>query len=140
MAHGVDVVYAAVLTAKMREEILAKTPVRRVCDEDAWKREMKRIYLSSADEVIALQKKMGWYWEDHSEKVLPKWEAIKTVLSEAPTENEMLQMVNAVGLDYQEFVDLYGQAKINDGICYAKDLKDRYSVLWLNYEFFNATL
>ena len=39
-------------------------------------------------------------------------------------------------MDYQEFVDLYGQAKIDDGVLYAKDLKDRYSVLWLYYEFF----
>ena len=92
--------------------------------------------MSSAEEVVALQKKMGWYWEDNSSKVLPKWEEIKAVLSEAPTQSEMLEMVEAVGMDYQEFVDLYGQAKIDDGVLYAKDLKDRYSVLWLYYEFF----
>lgn len=28
---------------------------------------------------------------------------------------------------------LYGQKKIDDAILYAKDLKDRYSVLWLAY-------
>lgn len=82
------------------------------------------------------QKKMGWYWQDNSSKVLPKWEQIKAVLAEAPTEEEMLQMVNAVGLDYKEFVDLYGKEHIADGVLYAKDLKDRYSVLWLYYEFF----
>ena len=136
LAHGIDVVYAAVLTAKIREQILASQPVRREFDEEEWKREIVRIYLSSADEVIALQKKMGWYWEDNSDKVLPKWDAIRAVLAEAPTEAEMLQMVEAVGMNYQEFVDLYGQDKIDDGILYAKDLKDRYSVLWLYYEFF----
>lgn len=136
LAHGIDVVYAAVLTAKLREDILATTPVRRDFDEEEWMSEIKRIYLSSAEEVVALQKKMGWYWEDNSSKVLPKWEEIKAVLSEAPTQSEMLEMVEAVGMDYQEFVDLYGQAKIDDGVLYAKDLKDRYSVLWLYYEFF----
>lgn len=136
LAHGIDVVYAAVLTAKIREEILSSTPDRRTFNEEEWKREVNRIYLSSADEVVALQKKMGWYWEDNSEKVLPKWDAIKAVLAEAPTEAEMLEMVEAVGMNYQEFVDLYGQAKIDDGVLYAKDLKDRYSVLWLYYEFF----
>ena len=74
--------------------------------------------------------------EDNSLKVLPRWEQIKAVLGEAPSEREMLEMVEAVGLNYQEFVNLYGQEKINDGILYAKDLKDRYSVLWLYYEFF----
>lgn len=136
LAHGIDVVYAAVLTAKLREDILATTPVRRDFNEEEWMSEINRIYLSSAEEVVALQKKMGWYWEDNSSKVLPKWEEIKEVLSEAPTQSEMLEMVEAVGMDYQEFVDLYGQAKIDDGVLYAKDLKDRYSVLWLYYEFF----
>ena len=136
LPHGIDVVYAAVLTAKIREEILLSTPDRRTFSEEEWKREVNRIYLSSADEVVALQKKMGWYWEDNSEKVLPKWDAIKEVLAEAPTESDMLDMVEAVGLNYQEFVDLYGQEKIDDGVLYAKDLKDRYSVLWLYYEFF----
>ena len=136
LAHGIDVVYAAVLTAKIRERILSSEPNRRAFIEEDWVKEIDRIYLGSAEEVVALQKKMGWYWEDNSSKVLPKWDAIKEVLSEAPTEKEMLQMVEAVGLDYQEFVDLYGQEKIDDGVLYAKDLKDRYSVLWLYYEFF----
>lgn len=136
LAHGIDVAYAAVLTAKLREQILSAKPERRAFDEEAWMKDVKRIYRSSAEEVVALQKKLGWYWEDNSIKVLPKWEAIKEILSEAPTEEEMLAMVEAVGLNYQEFVNLYGQGKINDGILYAKDLKDRYSVLWLYYEFF----
>jgi glycerol-1-phosphate dehydrogenase [NAD(P)+] len=125
-----------VLTAKIREQILAGVPERRTFDEEEWKKEVARIYLTSADEVVALQKKMGWYWEDNSEKVLPKWEEIKAVLAEAPTVAQMNEMIEAVGMNYQEFVDLYGQAKIDDGVLYAKDLKDRYSVLWLYYEFF----
>lgn len=136
LAHGIDVVYAAVLTAKLREKILSYKPERRVFDEEVWMKDVERIYLTSADEVVALQKKLGWYWEDNSLKVLPRWEQIKAVLEEAPSESEMLAMVEAIGLDYKEFVNLYGQEKINDGVLYAKDLKDRYSVLWLYYEFF----
>ena len=29
-----------------------------------------------------------------------------------------------------------GKKKINDAVAYAKDLKDRYTVLWLNYDLF----
>lgn len=136
LAHGVDVAYSSVLTAKIRDQILALTPVRCKFDEEEWKDNVKRIYLSSSDEVIQLQKQLGWYWKDNSEKVLFRWNEIKEVLAEAPTEAEMLQMVEAVGMNYQEFVSLYGQTKIRDGVLYAKDLKDRYSVLWLYYEFF----
>lgn len=136
LPHGIDVAYSAILTAKLREEILAGAPVRREFDEENWKTEVERIYLGSADEVIKLQKKMGWYWEDNSEKVLSNWNKIKELLAEAPTEVQMLQMVEEVGLNYQEFIDLYGTDKIRDGVLYAKDLKDRYSVLWLYYDFF----
>jgi hypothetical protein len=41
-----------------------------------------------------------------------------------------------VGLDTEEFYKLYGKEKINDAILYAKDLKDRYTVLWLNYDLY----
>jgi hypothetical protein len=41
-----------------------------------------------------------------------------------------------VGLDVNEFYALYGKEKIKDAILYAKDLKDRYTVLWLNYDLF----
>lgn len=136
LAHGIDVVYSAVLTAKIREQIVASLPERRVFDEEEWKKEINRVYLSSADEVMQLQKKLGWYWEDNSEKVLPKWDTIKALLGEAPSADELLKMVEAVGMDYKEFVDLYGEAKLDDAVLYAKDLKDRYSVLWLYYEFF----
>ena len=64
-----------------------------------------------------------------------KWAQIKEVLAEAPDEKRMLEMVESVGLDYAEFVKLYGQEKIDTAVLYAKDLKDRYSVLWLNYMF-----
>ena len=30
--------------------------------------------------------------------------------------------------------NIYGTDKINDSVKYAKDLKDRFTVLWLNYQ------
>lgn len=42
---------------------------------------------------------------------------------------------NAVfGLVLNDFTELYGEEKIKTALLYAKDLKDRYSVLWLNFE------
>lgn len=136
LAHGIDVAYSAVLTAKLREQMLSSVPERREFQEAEWKRNIERIYWGSAKEVIALQKKLKWYWQDNSVSVLPKWDEIKQILAEAPTEADMCQMLAAVGMDYQSFVELYGQKKISDGILYAKDLKDRYSLRWLYYEYF----
>ena len=53
-----------------------------------------------------------------------------------PSADEIKQMLSLVGLDMQEFYALYGQEKIQNAIFYAKDLKDRYTVLWLNYDLF----
>lgn len=138
LAHGIDVVYAAVATAALREKIVSSIPKKRPFDRAQWEQEIRRIYLSSAEEVIALQDKLGWYTKDDSAVVMEKWPQIKALLEEAPGEQEMLAMLDAIGLDYAEFVNVYGQEKIDDAALYAKDLKDRYTVLWLYYHYFRA--
>ena len=45
-------------------------------------------------------------------------------------------MLDLVGLDINEFYALYGKKKVNEAIKYAKDLKDRYTALWLNYDLY----
>ena len=101
---------------------------------------IKDIYYSAADGVIALQNKLGWYKIDKSEIYAKKWDAIKEVLAEAPSADVLKNYISRVGLNIADFEERYGAKKIQDAIWFAKDLKDRYSVLWLNYEFFNATL
>ena len=134
-SHGIDVIYSAVATAKVRQQVLASQPHPYSHDQAAWDKAIEGIYSTSAEEVKKLQGKLNWYNTASFENVAAKWEAIKSVLAEAPGEEKMLQMVESVGLDYAEFVKLYGQEKIDTAILYAKDLKDRYSVLWLNYMF-----
>ena len=45
--------------------------------------------------------------------------------------DRMLELTEKIGLSYDAFLALYGAEKIRDAHFYAKDLKDRYSVLWL---------
>ena len=133
-SHGIDVIYSAVVTAAVRDKVLRTEKPKAFChDAAAWEKEIRRIYSTSADEVVKLQDKMGWYKEDGYQNVCEKWDAIKAVIAEAPNEARMLEMVKRIGLDYSEFVKLYGQKKIDDAVLYAKDLKDRYTVLWLAY-------
>lgn len=134
--HGIDVAYSSVVTAALREELLKSTPVSKNFDRAAWEKEIRRIYGTSAGEVIALQDKMGWYNENDLAVINEKWEDIQKVLREAPTAEETRVMMERVGLNYTEFEKLYGNEKINDAVLYAKDLKDRYSVLWLAYKYF----
>ena len=135
--HGIDVAYSSVVTAKLREDITKSIPTQKEFNKENWEKEIKRIYTTSADGIIALQEKLGWYEVNDIENILSKWEEIKKILKEAPTKKEMSSMIERVGLDYSEFEKLYGKEKITDAIFYAKDLKDRYTVLWLAYKYFN---
>lgn len=134
-SHGIDVVYSAVVTAALRERVIASKPQPFVFDRADWEENIRRVYSTSAEEVIRLQDKMGWYREDGFENVRDKWDAICKLLSEAPDEARMRGIVERIGLDYAEFEALYGMEKLADAVLYAKDLKDRYTVLWLAYQY-----
>lgn len=129
--HGIDVVYSAVKTCELRERIAKVSPKKTPFDRATWEKEIRRIYLGSADGVIALQNKLGWYEEDKEEKIKKLWPEILAILKDCPTGAEMLSIVEEIGLPYNRFVEMYGEEKIEDAYRYAKDLKDRYSVLWL---------
>lgn len=89
-----------------------------------------------ADGCIKLQDKLGTYTEDRVPIYKDKEEKIKEILLQMPTSGEIKEMLSAIGLNIDEFYQLYGKNKIQNAILYAKDLKDRYTILWLNYELF----
>lgn len=136
--HGIDVVYSSVVTSRMRERISAeKAPsVKRALSEIDWRADVRRLYGKAADGVIELQEKLKTYETDHSDVYRKKWPEITAVLREAASSEEILGYIESVGLDFDSFVKMYGREKIEQAAWYAKDLKDRYSVLWLNYALF----
>ena len=133
--HGTDVVYSSVYTQRLREELLKlDAPARNeVLSREVWEQKIREIYTSIADSVIALQDKMGWYNEDWYPIYAEKWPEIKAVLSEAPSSDEMIGYLNSIEMDIAEFEKLYGAEKIDAALKFGKDLKDRYSVLWMYY-------
>lgn len=134
--HGTDVVYSAVYTQKIREELLMMNePIRyKLPEMQVYKENIRRVYGAAADGVLALQKKLGWYEMDRFFTYQTKWKEIKEVLQEAPSSEVLEAYVSSIGLDITEFKKLYGEKKIQDALWYAKDLKDRYSVLWMYYD------
>ena len=133
--HGTDVVYSSIYTQRIREKLLALgAPAVKALDHAAREKETRRIYGQIAESVLALQKKTGWYDEDRSGVYAEKWDEICAVLREAPSEQEMLGYLSSIGLDIAEFDALYGSAKIADALAFGKDLKDRFTVLWLYYD------
>ena len=134
--HGTDVLYSAYYTEKIREELIALPEVKANSEfsKEEWKKKILSIYDAASEGVIALQEKMGWYEEPKLPVYREKWDEIKACLKEVPTSKELLGLIESIGLDIKEFDSLYGEEKIKNAIYYAKDLKDRYSVLWLYYE------
>jgi glycerol-1-phosphate dehydrogenase [NAD(P)+] len=137
LPHGIDVCCSAIETAKLRERLLALESIDGFAtrfDKAEYESEIRRIYTDIADEVLELQSKMGWYDVDRVSIYKEKWEEIRTLLADCPSSSEMLRLTEQVGISYGDFKALYGEKKIADAHLYAKDLKDRYSVLWMYYD------
>jgi len=135
--HGIDVAFSSVYTQRMREELIGhdfsldmyKMP------REKYENTIRSIYTKAADEVLALQDKLGWYKDDRGELYLKNVSLIKETLSEAPSSSELTDYLATVELDIADFNSMYGEKKIREALFFAKDLKDRYSVLWMYFDF-----
>lgn len=138
--HGLDVAYSTVITCEIREKILNSSfpdNIFRLSRAD-YTEKMNTIYKSVANGCIALQDKAGNYGADRLNIYIEKEAEIRQILSETPSAEEIIKMLALAEIDMSKFYDLYGAEKINDAVFYAKDLKDRYSVLWLYYDLFGG--
>lgn len=137
--HGIDVVYSAVQTQLLREQILQleQFPEQTyIHDPENWKKQIRDIYSAGAEGIIALQNKTGYYEKDYPTIYKEKWQKIRGILSLVPSSEKLLDILQTIGLSYADFQKAYGEEKIQKGIWFAKDLKDRYTVLWLYYLLF----
>jgi len=131
--HGVDVAYSTYVTAKIRERLLAlDAPEAKAFDRADWEANIRRVYGKAADGIIELQEKLGWIYEDKLPVYREKWAEIRAILADSPSPDAVLAMLASVGLPMDEFERMYSEEKRADAVRYAKDLKDRYTVLWMN--------
>lgn len=138
--HGIDVGYSTVITAGMRERIAAlDAPV--FCEEPAARREesWRQVYGRIAGEVAALQESAGSYTRDLRPVYREKWSEIQALMRSCPTAAECRAMLLRASCDPDAFRKMYGAEKIRQAMLYGKDLKNRYSVLWLYYALFSGT-
>ena len=136
--HGIDVAYSTVITAEIREKILAdKFPTKIFRDKrKVYESKIKSVYKQVADGCIELQDKVGNYANNRINVYLEKEKEIRKILDEMPASEDIYDMLSLVKLDMNEFYSLYGKERIEKAVSYAKDLKDRYTVLWINYDFY----
>ncbi|MBQ9804991.1 MAG: sn-glycerol-1-phosphate dehydrogenase [Clostridia bacterium] len=135
--HGTDVGYSTVVTAALREEIgTVKTPEFYHLPKEQRESCYRAIYKDTWQEVRDLQNEAGRYAKPMDEVYRKNWQAVLDILAECPTADEIRTMLTDVGFDLSAFEAMYGNEKIQNGVWFAKDLKDRYSVLWLYYDLF----
>ena len=139
LTHGIDVAYSTVITAKLREKLCGRVFPEKIFREsaDVTKEKLIEAYGEKvAEGCIALQEKVGAYARDLSPIYKKKEEEIKKILATVPSSEQIEKILSLVHLDMQRFYDLYGEKRIAEAIRHAKDLKDRYTVLWLYYDLF----
>ncbi len=138
--HGIDVAYSTVVTAQLREKLLSMPwPDQQYrLSKEEYVAKINRIYGPVAEGCIALQEKVGLYEKDMLSVYKAKETQIRQVLAEMPKAEQIKQMLGAVKLDMDAFYKLYSGDKIRDAVSYAKELKDRYTVLWMYYDMFGG--
>ena len=136
--HGIDVAYAAVLTARMREALARDAwPEQTVrTDRGRYVAQMRRVYGPAADGYIALQDEARNYTDDRMPVYRAKEAEIRALLAESPRAAKLEAILDAVGLEQSRFTAMYAPERIADALVYAKDVRVRYSVLWLYYDLF----
>ena len=136
LPHGIDVAYSAIATAMLRQRILAGSPQKRPFDYDCWEQTIRQIYGSVSQGVIDLQNKLDSYKVYGENTMNTNWQQIRACLAEAPDVEEMSAIIESIGLRWEDFEVFYGKRVLEDAIHWGKDLKDRYTVLWLYNQFF----
>ena len=136
--HGIDVAYSTVITTEIREKILAnKFPSKIFRDtREVYESKIKSVYKQVTDGCIELQDKVGNYANNRINVYLEKEKEIRGILEEMPSSEDIYDMLSLVKLDMNDFYSMYGKERIEKAVSYAKDLKDRYTVLWINYDFY----
>lgn len=138
LPHGTDVAYSTFVTARLREKILSSEfpdKIYRESTED-YEKAITAIYKDCAKGCIDLQNRVGNYKNNRINIYLSKKDEIKEILSRMPSSSHIKNLLNDAGFDLDYFYDFYGEEKIKNSVRYAKDLKDRYTVLWLYYDLF----
>lgn len=132
LPHGIDVGCSAYYTALLREAIInSEKAFCFVHNEEEYKNAVKALLPRAAEGIYALQAKTALHGNGSGGYDVQK---IKRILREAPSACVMRQMLDNAGFDLADYEAFYGKPLIQTAMRYGKELKDRFTVLWL-YEY-----
>ena len=118
--------------AKLRETV-SKRP-----DQAAWETEMKRVYREGAPMIIDLERKAKRNSPENLlrrlEAIEAHWEEIRALAQTAPRAEEIATVLESLGAPIRPEQVGVDPAYIADGILFAKELRDRYTILQLLWD------
>jgi len=143
--HGIKVGFNTIATGYIREKLSKIKPdpdevMKKASefDKEKWLEDVKRLFRISAPDVISLNEKEGINsYEKRIERVkriVDKWDEIVSVLKEAPSHKEVKGILEKIGAPVT--LKELGVEKeiILDGLVYAKEIRNRYTVLQLAWD------
>ena len=130
--HGIDVGEASYYTALLRDAVLqTEAPFNFSFDEEPYFAAVKLLLPRAAEGIVELQRETALHGNENGNYDL---DGIKDVLKKAPRADAVRKMLQKAGLSADEIIKFYGSDTVKNALRYGKELKDRFTALWL-YEY-----
>lgn len=135
LPHGIDVAFGAWVTGCLRQLLCEQglPAVRPAADPGGWRQRLQPVYGAMTPSVAALQQRTGLYdpaaRARRIQAIYDNGPALLALLAQAPDSDAASAMLHAIGLQETLFAHTYGRGVIRESILWAKDLKDRYTLL-----------
>ena len=145
--HGTKVGIGTVMTLRLYNELakmerpdfaklIAEIPNRP--SFEAWEKEIRRAYRGAADSVIALEKKAGKNdpekLKERLQSIEQHWDEIVELAAKVPQSDMVRDGLLAMDAPTRPADVGIKNEDVRDGIRYAKELRDRYTILQLLWD------
>lgn len=131
--HGIDVGQGSYYTALLRDKLLeTDLSFSFKLDKEGHYKKVKALFPKAGEGMVALQEKVN-YHQNSNGNYDP--DRIRAILKKAPTAAQTKAMLDKAGLYPEGLTEFYGKDTVKAAMRYGKELKDRFTVLWL-YEYY----
>lgn len=141
--HGTKVAIGTIVSLKLYELLGTRIldPSKMVdyhYDSDVWRSEMERVYLNAAPEVIKLEEETRKNQKEQRDlrmkSVCLHWNEILTLIHTLPSADQMIEILKEIRAPYHPSEIGLTRELVYEGICYAKEVRNRYTILQLLWD------
>ncbi len=137
-SHGINVAFSSYIAAKIYKELqqLDFADTQSLMTPEENERRLYEIYGPAADKCMRFHIQAQNGREKRLNIYRNKEKELREILNSMVSPEKILEILSAAGLDIGSFYSMYGEEKISDAVLLAKDLKSRFTVLWIWHDLF----